>query len=315
MRGEEDAEDDCNRPDIEEVVSHIPAMKQHCLDISPHGGWHFDPKNAVSHLYDSRVDIVDVFSSVDRVVAVEPSRVFDIFKLNQERIHNAKTSYSGLQGTMKNGGYGAETGDTLSKAQHLSHKQASYRLWYTRKKHKSSAMNDKFSSEVLLAYGYKYIFIFQSLSYHHHHIQSPKGISQTATYALTPSSSSNKHFSHLQIPYQPANNQQINKQTTSHLARMAAIVLALGAAIYITAEKIQDHREKKRALKAKNATKQAVLEDDDSVMAADDLPAYKTEKPPAYDFEQYQQQQHPTLASSKLMESSSQRYYIQARST
>ncbi|DAA78265.1 TPA_exp: Uncharacterized protein A8136_4241 [Trichophyton benhamiae CBS 112371] len=103
-------------------------MKQHCLDISPHGGWHFDPKNAVSRLYDSRVDIVDVFSSVDRAVAVEPSRVFDIFELSQERIHNAKTSYSGLQGTMKNGGYGAETGDTLSKAQHLSHKQAPYRL-------------------------------------------------------------------------------------------------------------------------------------------------------------------------------------------
>ncbi|DAA78264.1 TPA_exp: Uncharacterized protein A8136_4240 [Trichophyton benhamiae CBS 112371] len=93
---------------------------------------------------------------------------------------------------------------------------------------------------------------------------------------------------------------------------MAAIVLALGAAIYITAEKIQDHREKKRALKAKNATKQALLEDDDSVMVTEDLPAYKTEKLPAYDFEQYHQQQPPAFASS---EGSSQRYYTQVRST
>lgn len=81
MRGEDDAEDDCTRPGRGEVVSYIPAMKQYCLDISPHGGWHFDPKNAVSRLYDSRVDIVDVFSSVDRAVAVEPSRVFDISSL------------------------------------------------------------------------------------------------------------------------------------------------------------------------------------------------------------------------------------------
>ncbi|KAG5208030.1 hypothetical protein GTR04_3398 [Trichophyton interdigitale] len=89
---------------------------------------------------------------------------------------------------------------------------------------------------------------------------------------------------------------------------MAAIVLALGAAIYITAEKIQDHREKKRALKAKNATKQAHLKDDDSVMAVEDLPAYQTEKLPAYDIQQHHQHhQHPALVSSELMESSSQR--------
>lgn len=80
---------------------------------------------------------------------------------------------------------------------------------------------------------------------------------------------------------------------------MAAIVLALGAAIYITAEKIQDHREKKRALKAKNVTKQALLEDDDSVVVTEDLPAYKTEKLPAYDFEQYHHQQPPAFASSE----------------
>ncbi|EFE35399.1 uncharacterized protein ARB_05441 [Trichophyton benhamiae CBS 112371] len=128
MRGEDDAEDDRTRPGRGEVVSYIPAMKQHCLDISPHGGWHFDPKNAVSRLYDSRVDIVDVFSSVDRAVAVEPSRVFDIFELSQERIHNAKTSYSGLQGTysVRQGAYSKGHGfmrlwtvhltDTLSTA-------------------------------------------------------------------------------------------------------------------------------------------------------------------------------------------------------
>ncbi|EGD83986.1 hypothetical protein H112_07668 [Trichophyton rubrum D6] len=117
------------------------------------------------------------------------------------------------------------------------------------------------------------------------------------------------------IPYQPTIERQINKQTTSHLARMAAIVLALGAAIYITAEKIQGRREKERVLKAKNATKQALLKDDDSVMAVEDLPAYQTEKLPAYDFEQNHHQQHPVLVSSELTESSSQRYYLQARST
>ncbi|EFQ98212.1 hypothetical protein MGYG_01248 [Nannizzia gypsea CBS 118893] len=98
-------------------------------------------------------------------------------------------------------------------------------------------------------------------------------------------------------------------QTTSNLAKMAALVLALGAAIYITAEKIQDHREKKRALKAKNASKQALLKDDDSIMAIEDLPAYQREKLPAYEFVEQHQQQHPALVPSERIESSGQRQY------
>lgn len=365
MEDEDDAEDDCNRSGIEELVSYIPAMKQHCLNMSPRGGWHLDAKNAVSRLYGNRVDIVDIISSVDGAVVVEPSRVFDIFKLDQERIHGAKTSCSGLQGTysVRQGAYFKGHIFTFS---HEALDGPSYwwiawtiaamglRLAIHSREPCVSAINRprtaccrydeetqifrderRICHEVLLVCRYpQHCHWHWRCQSHLWEVQTGISISPFPVAIPPPTShlkpESNQPGSYLRfnppkrikqtlfastIPYQPTIERQINKQTTSHLARMAAIVLALGAAIYITAEKIQGRREKERVLKAKNATKQALLKDDDSVMAVEDLPAYQTEKLPAYDFEQNHHQQHPVLVSSELTESSSQRYYLQARST
>ncbi|KAM5449214.1 hypothetical protein MaudCBS49596_005039 [Microsporum audouinii] len=84
---------------------------------------------------------------------------------------------------------------------------------------------------------------------------------------------------------------------------MAAVVLAIGAAIYFTAEKIHDHREKKRALKAKHPSKHALLEDDQTI---EDLPAYHKEKLPAYDM--VDQHRHPALVSSEQTAGSSRHH-------
>ncbi|KAK2867950.1 hypothetical protein FQN49_003302, partial [Arthroderma sp. PD_2] len=95
---------------------------------------------------------------------------------------------------------------------------------------------------------------------------------------------------------------------------MAALIVAVGAAIYVTAEKILDHREKKRALKAKAALQHGLVEDDSIVDGTttahgqmDELPAYHKENLPPY----HLVDQHPALTPNNQIAGSSHRYYPQ----
>lgn len=86
---------------------------------------------------------------------------------------------------------------------------------------------------------------------------------------------------------------------------MASVVVALGFAVYFTAEKIHDRKKKKRALKA-----QAALQNDsaDEISTIDDateddqmeenLPAYSKENLPPY----RRVDQHPAFKTNRQNE-------------
>jgi hypothetical protein len=82
---------------------------------------------------------------------------------------------------------------------------------------------------------------------------------------------------------------------------MAALIVAVGAAIYFSAEKIHDHKEKKRALKAKEALQHGLVEEVSIIDGAtvhdqmEPLPAYHKERLPAYHMED----QHPAFKGKK----------------
>ncbi|KAF3491497.1 uncharacterized protein GIQ15_01014 [Arthroderma uncinatum] len=90
---------------------------------------------------------------------------------------------------------------------------------------------------------------------------------------------------------------------------MAALIVAVGAALYVTAEKIHDHREKKRALKAKEALRHG-SEDDSIIDTAtandhmDNLPAYHKGNLPPY----HMVDQHPGPTPNNQIAGSSHRY-------
>jgi hypothetical protein len=82
---------------------------------------------------------------------------------------------------------------------------------------------------------------------------------------------------------------------------MASVVLAIGIAIYVSAEKVHNSREKKRALKALEASEHGSIEERSSI---DDIPHqlnketlsdYHVENSPPYQMED----QHPALRNDK----------------
>jgi hypothetical protein len=82
---------------------------------------------------------------------------------------------------------------------------------------------------------------------------------------------------------------------------MASVVIAIGVAVYFTAEKVREHKEKKRAIKAQQATDHGVVEElsiaEDTAdhLNNEDLPVYHKEGLPAYHMED----QHPAFRSEK----------------
>ncbi|KAF1811895.1 hypothetical protein P152DRAFT_458851 [Eremomyces bilateralis CBS 781.70] len=91
---------------------------------------------------------------------------------------------------------------------------------------------------------------------------------------------------------------------------MASVVLVVGAAIYFTAEKVHERREKKRVLKAQEDLQYGVVEFDsitDNTTVHDEtepLPAYNKATLPPYHMED----QHPAFKSKKQSERSSHRF-------
>ncbi len=83
---------------------------------------------------------------------------------------------------------------------------------------------------------------------------------------------------------------------------MASVVLAIGVAIYLTAEKVRDRREKKRVIKAR-ALQDTLGEDlsiTDDVMAqsqVEQLPAYHQDRLPPY----HAVDKHLTLNTGKKL--------------
>ena len=69
---------------------------------------------------------------------------------------------------------------------------------------------------------------------------------------------------------------------------MVVLILAVGAAIYFTAEKVRDRKEKKRALKAQEALRYgivksvSIIDDNAARLSMEHLPPYHKETLPPY---------------------------------
>ncbi|KAK2760695.1 hypothetical protein FQN54_001930 [Arachnomyces sp. PD_36] len=90
------------------------------------------------------------------------------------------------------------------------------------------------------------------------------------------------------------------------------VVIAVGAGIYVAAEKIHDRKEKKRALKAQQALEQDSFEKDSVIADAtepgkmDELPAYHQENLPPYQ----RVDQHPASKAAKKRDDSPRRKFF-----
>ncbi|KIW97345.1 uncharacterized protein Z519_02737 [Cladophialophora bantiana CBS 173.52] len=82
---------------------------------------------------------------------------------------------------------------------------------------------------------------------------------------------------------------------------MVFLVLATGAAIYFTVEKVRDHKKKKRALRAQEASRHGLVETVSNIdentarRSMEDLPPYILREPPPYQI----RDQHRELKENK----------------
>jgi hypothetical protein len=90
----------------------------------------------------------------------------------------------------------------------------------------------------------------------------------------------------------------LNLSDFHYSVQMAALVVAVGVGIVLAAEKIHDHKEKKRNLKNLQhglVEEISIVEDTATHHNMDDLPAYQAEKPPPY----HMAEQHPAFRPKK----------------
>jgi hypothetical protein len=82
---------------------------------------------------------------------------------------------------------------------------------------------------------------------------------------------------------------------------MAGVIIAATVAFALASEKIHDHKEKKRALKAQDTLRHGLVEEVSTVEGTvvhgqvDNLPAYHKENPPQY----HELDQHPAFRANK----------------
>ena len=82
---------------------------------------------------------------------------------------------------------------------------------------------------------------------------------------------------------------------------MASVIVAISVAIYISAVKVHDRKEKKRALKAQEVLQRGLVEELSSIdnttghLDNDHLPVYHKERVPPYHMED----QHPAFHNDK----------------